>query len=197
TAGLKTTHGRVPLEGVWPLASSLDTIGPMARDAAGLLAGMRLLEPGFEATASVPATIGRFRHRDVHPEVDGAVDRALASVGCKVRPVDLHGWDGAFAAGGGAERAAAHHPHDAGEPGRPARPRASGPRGAVAGQHPGARTTGGRGAPAGLRHGAGEGHRRWLDGPWRGTTGRSGTIVPGSRPLLAGPSRSPRPFSWW
>src|SRR5689334_24027790 len=30
TAGLKTTYGRVPVEGVWPLAPSLDTIGPMA-----------------------------------------------------------------------------------------------------------------------------------------------------------------------
>ena len=32
TAGLKTTYGRVSLERVWPLAPSLDTIGPMARD---------------------------------------------------------------------------------------------------------------------------------------------------------------------
>src|ERR1700723_3951359 len=33
--GLKTTHGRIPLDGVWPLAPSMDTIGPMARDVAG------------------------------------------------------------------------------------------------------------------------------------------------------------------
>jgi amidase len=33
--GLKTTHGRIPLAGVWPLAPSMDTIGPMARDVAG------------------------------------------------------------------------------------------------------------------------------------------------------------------
>lgn len=101
TAGLKTTHGRVPLDGVWPLAGSLDTIGPMARDVAGLVSGMRLLEPGFEAAGSAPATVGRFRHPDVDPAIDRAVDRALAAVGCEVEPVDLHGWDGAFAAGGG------------------------------------------------------------------------------------------------
>ena len=32
TVGLKTTTGRIPLGGVWPLAPSLDTLGPMARD---------------------------------------------------------------------------------------------------------------------------------------------------------------------
>jgi Asp-tRNA(Asn)/Glu-tRNA(Gln) amidotransferase A subunit family amidase len=32
--GLKVTHGRVPLRGVYPLASSLDTVGPLARTVA-------------------------------------------------------------------------------------------------------------------------------------------------------------------
>ncbi len=47
TAGLKTTWGRIPLDGVWPLSPSFDTVGPMARDVAGLVTGMALLEPGF------------------------------------------------------------------------------------------------------------------------------------------------------
>src|SRR6059058_4730457 len=46
-AGLKTTHGRVSLDGVYPLAPSLDTIGPMATNIAGLVLAMQLLEPGF------------------------------------------------------------------------------------------------------------------------------------------------------
>jgi amidase len=100
TAGLKTTHGRVSLEGVWPLATSLDTIGPMARDVAGVVAGMQLLEPGFEVAGILPATIGRFRPTDVDPGIDLAVDRALADVDCKVEEVGLPGWFGAFAAGG-------------------------------------------------------------------------------------------------
>ena len=54
-AGLKTTWGRIPLEGVWPLAPSFDTVGPMARTVAGLVTGMQLLEPGF--------TAGSGRHR--------------------------------------------------------------------------------------------------------------------------------------
>ena len=41
-----------PLEGVWPLAPSLDTIGPMAATVAGVTLGMQLLEPGFEPAAT-------------------------------------------------------------------------------------------------------------------------------------------------
>ena len=51
TAGLKTTWGRIPLGGVWPLSPSFDTVGPMARDVAGLVLGMQLLEPGFTVAA--------------------------------------------------------------------------------------------------------------------------------------------------
>ena len=36
--GLKTTWGRISLDGVRPLAHSLDTVGPMARDIAGVAA---------------------------------------------------------------------------------------------------------------------------------------------------------------
>ncbi len=45
--GLKTTFGRIPLGGVWPLAPSLDTVGPMASDSTKLALGMRMLEPEF------------------------------------------------------------------------------------------------------------------------------------------------------
>jgi aspartyl-tRNA(Asn)/glutamyl-tRNA(Gln) amidotransferase subunit A len=40
TAGLRPTHGRIPLEGVWPLSPSFDTVGPMARDIATISAAM-------------------------------------------------------------------------------------------------------------------------------------------------------------
>src|ERR1700722_14465094 len=45
--GLKTTHGRIPVKGVHPLAPSLDTVGPMGADVAAVELGMRLLEPAF------------------------------------------------------------------------------------------------------------------------------------------------------
>src|SRR6201996_4846285 len=48
-AGLKTAYGRVPVKGVYPLAPSLDTVGPIGADVAAVEAGMRLLEAGFTA----------------------------------------------------------------------------------------------------------------------------------------------------
>jgi amidase len=87
--GLKTTYGRVPVKGVYPLAPTLDTVGPMGRDIASVEAGMRLIEPGFSAAqeSSWP-TVGRIAMtgiRDgVDPAIDAAVDRALAAAGIAV-----------------------------------------------------------------------------------------------------------------
>jgi Asp-tRNA(Asn)/Glu-tRNA(Gln) amidotransferase A subunit family amidase len=39
--GLKVTHGRVPLTGVYPLVASFDTVGPLARTVDDLAAGYR------------------------------------------------------------------------------------------------------------------------------------------------------------
>src|SRR3954452_21433213 len=76
TVGLKTTHGRVSLDGVWPLAPSLDTIGPMATTVSGVTLGMQLLEPGFQPAASAAKLVGRIRTSG-HPEIEAAVDAAL------------------------------------------------------------------------------------------------------------------------
>lgn len=89
--GLKTTHGRVPLDGVWPLATSLDTIGPLATKVAGLELGMRLLEPGFAAAATPAHTIGRVR-TDALPEIEAAVDAALREAGFDIVDVEVPDW---------------------------------------------------------------------------------------------------------
>lgn len=99
TAGLKTTYGRVPLEGVWPLAPSFDTVGPMARDVAGLVAGMQLLEPGFEPAPAGPWRVGRLRP-DADPRIDAAVDGALGEAELEVVDIDLAEWEPATAAAG-------------------------------------------------------------------------------------------------
>ena len=99
-AGLKTTWGRIPLTGVWPLAPSLDTVGPLAADVAGLVLGMQLLEPGFATGDASGSTIGRVRvDLDVNPAVDAAIDRALAAFGAAVTPVELPTWGEAWEAG--------------------------------------------------------------------------------------------------
>jgi amidase len=96
-AGLKTTWGRIPLTGVWPLAPSMDTLGPMARDVAGLIAGMQLLEPGFSVAAPAPRVVGRVVI-GADPAIDQAVDAALAATGWEVIPLVLEGLDEASTA---------------------------------------------------------------------------------------------------
>ncbi|MDQ6782083.1 MAG: amidase [Actinomycetota bacterium] len=120
--GLRTTWDRIPLDGVWPLAPSFDTIGPLARDVAGIVAGMDLLEPGFATSMAGAAkvkmevvTVGRLRLEHVglvaHPDVEAAIDRALAASGFATRDVRPAGWQGASGAGVtviGSEALAAH-----------------------------------------------------------------------------------------
>jgi aspartyl-tRNA(Asn)/glutamyl-tRNA(Gln) amidotransferase subunit A len=48
--GFKPSHGLVPLDGVFPLAPSFDTAGPMGRNVAGCIAMMEALVPGFGLT---------------------------------------------------------------------------------------------------------------------------------------------------
>jgi amidase len=95
--GLKTTWGRIPLAGVWALAPSLDTIGPMAVDVAGVAQGMALLEPGFVPAEDAPVRIGRIL-LDADPEIDRAVDAALAAAELEVGPARFDGLDEAAAA---------------------------------------------------------------------------------------------------
>ncbi|WP_158079129.1 amidase [Actinomadura sp. CNU-125] len=78
---LKTTYGRVPLDGVHPLSPSLDTVGPMGRDVAAVVLGMRLIEPGFAPVPYEPGgSLARIRAMGVRPEIDAAVDDALRRV---------------------------------------------------------------------------------------------------------------------
>ena len=94
--GLKTTWGRVPLQGCWPLSPSLDTIGPMASSVARVVDGMDLLEPGFTVAslaASTPSVIGRLRPpADCDPAVDAAIDAALRASGIEVIEVEFPDW---------------------------------------------------------------------------------------------------------
>ncbi len=89
--GLKTTWGRIPVTGVRPLAPSMDTVGPMAADVAGLVEAMRLLEPGFAAGEPGAPRVGRLRI-PAAPEVDDAVTAALGATSWTVSDVDPADW---------------------------------------------------------------------------------------------------------
>jgi amidase len=74
----------------------------MARDVAGVAAGMTLLEPGFTLDAAPAIRIGRLRPAgcDVDPVIDSAIDSALVRSGLEVTEIDLPGWLAAREAAG-------------------------------------------------------------------------------------------------
>jgi amidase len=87
--GLKTTWGRVPVEGVYPLSRSMDAVGPLGADVAAVELGMRLIEPGF-AAGSCDLAVGRLRPETdppVDPAIDAAVDAALAAADVMITEV--------------------------------------------------------------------------------------------------------------
>lgn len=99
-AGLKTTNGRISLDGVHPLSPTLDVVGPMGRDVAAVVLGMRLLEPGFTPAPHDPSmTVARLRVDGVDPVVDAAVDEALRRLGPLTAVTSEHYADAATANG--------------------------------------------------------------------------------------------------
>jgi Asp-tRNA(Asn)/Glu-tRNA(Gln) amidotransferase A subunit family amidase len=95
--GLKTTHGLVPLRGVYPIeAKHLDTVGPIARNIEDTVKGMDLLQSGFAgryaaAKGAKPSAqgirVGRLRLPGTDDAIDRAVDNALVKAGFQVVPL--------------------------------------------------------------------------------------------------------------
>ncbi|MHB8246041.1 MAG: amidase [Acidimicrobiales bacterium] len=93
--GLKTTYGRLPLDGVWPLAPSFDTIGPMAASVAGVVEAMRLLEGEFTADRQLDTRVCRAElgpEVEVDPVIGSAIDSALQTAELEVEALAVEGW---------------------------------------------------------------------------------------------------------
>lgn len=96
--GLKTTHGLVSLDGVFPIAPKhLDTVGPMARDVKHTVEGMDLLQRGFSGryrqavaanSSAKSIEVGRLYLSGTDSRLDQAVDQALEAAGFKVVRLD-------------------------------------------------------------------------------------------------------------
>ena len=78
--GFKPTYGLVPIDGCFPLASSFDHAGPMARDVGGCVRMMEALVPGFETVEVelVDLQIGVAWLDEVDPLVRARVEEAAA-----------------------------------------------------------------------------------------------------------------------
>ncbi|SFT92451.1 amidase [Sedimentitalea nanhaiensis] len=97
--GLKTTSGRISLEGVVPLCLEFDTIGPLTRtveDAALMLAALEGGQPVDLRGASLQgrrlAVLQTAALQDVRPEPRAAFDRAvdrLADAGAIIAPIEV------------------------------------------------------------------------------------------------------------
>lgn len=100
--GLKPTFGRVSRRGAWPRESSLDCVGPFARDMTMLNGLMGVIAPGFDAgAAGTPLADARIAvvETDSDPVIVRALEAALAAAGWPARRLALDGLQRAFEAG--------------------------------------------------------------------------------------------------
>jgi amidase len=97
--GLKPSYGRISRRGVHPADSSLDCVGPFARDLTTLERAMAMIDRSYqEQAAPRHATIG-WVEAEGNPDVTRAVRAALAATGVAVRTLPLRSFAAAFTAG--------------------------------------------------------------------------------------------------
>jgi amidase len=100
--GLKPTFGRVSRRGVAPRESTLDCVGPFARDVRTLVDAMAAIAPTFDtaATRQRPSqlTIGLVSV-DADADIRTAVERATLQADCAAHPIELDHLRDAFQAG--------------------------------------------------------------------------------------------------
>jgi amidase len=97
--GLKPTYGRVSRDGVYPVTSTLDCVGPFARDLTMIERAMTLIDPSFNS-APLPSTakLGVVRVA-AEPAISATVSAVLADADVTALPIELPSFERAFAAG--------------------------------------------------------------------------------------------------
>lgn len=91
--GLKPTFGVIPVQGVRPLAPSLDVVGVLARNVADVTIGATLLNDRLVEGEVTPALqVARLRLPGTEPTIDAAIDSALVDAGIEAVEVELPGW---------------------------------------------------------------------------------------------------------
>ncbi|NPT42976.1 amidase [Paraburkholderia sp. 1N] len=101
--GLKPTCGRVSRRGVAPRESTLDCVGPFARDMQTIVAVMQAITGDFDMRAAHAPQTGAWNvgivQVDATPEILKAVTRAVRQADGTARTVNLAGLAAAFEAG--------------------------------------------------------------------------------------------------
>jgi len=97
--GLKPTYGRVSRDGVHPATSSLDCVGPFARDLRQLEAAMALIDPTYTSLPTPASVHVGVPAVDAAPSIAQAVERALTESGAQQQPLQLTSFGAAFSAG--------------------------------------------------------------------------------------------------
>ncbi|MFM0502141.1 amidase [Paraburkholderia caffeinilytica] len=101
--GLKPTYGRVSRRGVAPRESTLDCVGPFAREMQMIVAAMQAITADFDVHAAHASRTGALNvgivQVDAMPDILGAVTRAASQADCTARTLELAGFAAAFEAG--------------------------------------------------------------------------------------------------
>lgn len=97
--GLKPTFGRISRDGVLPRQTTLDCVGPMARDMDTLIAAMHALDPTFRTEVKHSETRLGWIGTGASTPVADEVDRFIRQTGMTIQTLRLPLMDEAFSAG--------------------------------------------------------------------------------------------------
>jgi amidase len=96
--GLKPSYGRVSRMGVHPARSTLDCVGPLAREVSMIERAMTMIDATFRRQDAPPRPVVGWVQVEANPEVSAAARAALERAGVRLRPVALPSFAAAFPA---------------------------------------------------------------------------------------------------